>query len=270
MKNIHKIISAILIFTIISASGSFAQIDSEYDFFVFKAGVSHNFFDPQPGATSSKFLKSQYNEDFHLIPSSSYIGYTTGYQAGFIFNHDLRNNYTGIAIGVEYQSYGISAKYETEQKLYTLVEDMVVTNISIPAYFKISKIRKKGANMFPNQKYFYFGVEYNLNLSLSKIDEVGWSSTKSKTVLDKNQVVKSNYGLIFGFNYTIFNFQADYILGGFLNKTYEEKIEGESVKPYAKYQNNVFLIKTSIAIPLNPWTSKRYYTVEKKIRRLLK
>ena len=255
----------IIIIAVIFSLQSFAQWDSEYDFPVFRAGLNHSFFDAQPDSFAFKFLDSPFG-DMQLLPAS-YVGYTGGFHGGLHFNHDMENNYSGIGIGIEYTYYGISAKYETVNKNYSMIETHYVTSLVFPVYFKLGK------KMYRKQRYFFIGGQYYLNLNLSQVQEISWNQNKVATKLTDGQMMKSNYGILMGFNYMIFNFEAVYVLGGFMNKNYEKLnkySEQPVVKPYNSFPKGVFLLKTNISIPINPWSSRSYYSIERWIRRQLK
>ena len=89
--------------------------------------------------------------------------------------------------------------------------------------------------------------------------------------LDKDMLRKSNVSAIAGFNFMFFNFEANYVFGSFLSKSYTMDLaDGNSIKPYEGQPNHAIFIKAGITLPLNSWTPRKVYAIEMWFRRLLK
>ncbi len=255
--------SIIIVFIFIT-SFSFAQFNSEFDYFTLKLGAVHGLLDAQPDYYANKMIERNGNQ-YQLFPDSNFFGYTPGFYGTFLFNHDLQNDNVGLSVGFEYKMYGISAKYSTFNELYTLVESHYVSQVSVPFYIKYGK------KFYEPQKYFYLGGTFNYNLSLMKTEKVNFTENAKKIKLTTDMLSKSNFAVILGFNYMFFNLQADYVIGNFLSRNYEETYsDGSTGRPFEVQPRNYLIIRTGFTFPINSWTSRKWYMIETQIRRLLK
>jgi len=263
MKKIYLTI-IIIGFLFTSAFSQFGG-NEEYRYLSIKAGFTNSFLDNQPDSIGSKFLKSPYG-DIQLIPDKNYFGYTTGYYGSIHYNYDLESGNDGLVVGASYNSYGISAKYHTPNENYWLIENQYVSNVSFPVYIKLGK------DYYDKQFYVYAGGSYDMNILLRQTEEVGWKTDILNTELDKNMLLKKNISGIFGINYMFLNIEANYVFGGFLNKDYQLLLyDGQqTVKPFEKFPNKVLYIKAGLTIPLNSWTPRQIYSLEKWFRKVFK
>jgi hypothetical protein len=254
---------SIIIVFILFSTFSFSQWNSEFDYFTLKFGAVHSLLDAQPEFLEHKMLEIN-GDHYQLTPSSSYLGYVPGYYGSFLYNHDLQNDNVGLSVGLEYKMYGISAKYETVSG-NSLIENHKVSQVSIPFFIKYGK------QFYEPQRFIYFGAAYNYNLMLSKTQKVDFTETAINTELSNDRLNKSNISAFVGFNYMFFHIQAEYVFGNFLSKNYQETFnDGNSVKLYNGQPQNIILIKTGMAFPINSWTSRKWYAIETWVRRLLK
>ncbi len=253
---------------ILSASTVFAQWDSEYDYFSLKFGAVNTIFTGQPDTLVNKMLVAKNGYDqYRLFPDTGFnFNYVPGYYASFIYNHDLKNNNAGVSLGIDYRMYGTAANYYTESiPSYTYREVYKVAQISIPAYIRYGK------KFYETQKYVYGGFSFNYNLSAFISETVSYTEAGKTVEVDRDALKTSNVSLIGGFNFMFFNFEANYVLGGFLSKDYTMDLaDGTTITPYEGQPGGAFFIKTGLTLPLNSWTPRKIYAIEMWFRRLLK
>ena len=253
---------------IISSGALFAQWDSEYDYFSLKFGATNTLFTPQPDSLLNKmvYAKNGYDQ-YRLFPDTGFnFNYVTGYYGSFIYNHDLKNNNAGVSLGIDYRMYGTAANYYTASiPEYTYREVFKVSQISVPAYIRYGK------KFYETQKYIYGGFSFNYNFMISETQQVSYSTTPKNIEVSKEAIKTSNVSAIAGFNYMFFNFEANYVIGGFLSPDFEQELsDGSVVTPYSVQPKHAFFIKTGLTIPLNSWTPRKIYAIEMWFRRLLK
>lgn len=257
---------SILIFLILfSSTYGFSQFNSEFDYFTFKAGAIHTVFTPQPDTLPNKMVLAPNGID-HLqaFPDSGFhMNYSPGYYAGLYFNHDLQNDNLGISVGVEYKMYGITSHFYTIPD-HTLKEVNRVSSVSVPVYIKF------GQKFYEPQKYIYAGASISYNLFATKTEKVSYIEDARTTKIDNTHIRKTNVAAILGFNYMFFNVEANYVFGNFLSSDYTIGLGNYDVQPYAVQPKGVFYIKTGLAIPINSWTSRKWYAIEQWVRRLLR
>jgi len=255
---------SIIIGFIFITSYSYAQFNSEFDYFTLKLGAIHGILDAQPEHYANKMIEIK-GLQYQLFPDSNSFSYVPGFYGTFLFNHDLQNDNVGLSIGLEYKMYGISAKYSTFDDRYKLLESHYVSQVSVPFYIKYGK------DFYEPQKYVYIGGTYNYNLSLTKTEKLN-STEDTKTIkLSKDMLSKSNFAVILGFNYMFFNLQADYVMGNFLSRNFEETYDdGSTGRPFEVQPRNYLIIRTGFTFPINSWTSRKWYVIETQIRRILK
>ncbi|NPA68846.1 MAG: PorT family protein [Chlorobi bacterium] len=264
MKKSILIISLI----ILSSTVSFAQWDSEYDYFSLKFGATNTMFTSQPDTLLNKMLVAKNGYDqYQLFPETDFnLNYVPGYYASFIYNHDLKNNNAGVSLGVDYRMYGTAADYYTNSiPEYTYKETYKVSQIAVPVYIRYGK------RFYEKQKYIYGGVSFNYNISVYKTEEVSYTESSKNIDVTKDALKSANVSGIAGFNYMFFNVELNYVFGGFLSEDYTEIMDdGAEVTPYAGQPGSAFFIKTGITLPLNSWTPRKVYAIEMWFRRLLK
>jgi len=260
--------SIIIVIFILSSVVTFAQWNSEYDYFTLKFGATNTVFSGQPDTLLNKVLVAKNGYDqYRLFPDTGFnFNYVPGYYGSFIYNHDLKNNNVGVSLGIDYRMYGIASNYYTESiPEYTYREVYKVSQISVPAYIRYGK------KFYEKQKYIYGGISFNYNLFLSKTEQAGYSESGKTIEISKESLKKSNISAIAGFNYMFFNVEVDYIIGNFLSKDFTMDLaDGSTIKPYEGQPKNNLMIKTGISLPINSWTPRKIYAIEMWFRRLLK
>jgi hypothetical protein len=257
-----KILVLISIFTFFCGT-AFSQW--EFQYFVLKVGVNHHMLSPQPDTLNNYYLSTPVGE-MRLFPSETYMDYVPGINADLHFHLDFQNDKGGVVAGLQYFNYAISAKYENFNQQYFLYSTYRVNGVGIPLLVKF------GNDIFNDQRYFFFGVQYNLNIALQTVETTNWLTESTVVWAKDNQVIKSQPVFCFGFNYLVFNFELDYMPKNFLNPEYLKNVSSSDnpvyIKPYSFQPNNLFYFKTSLNIPLSPWTTKKNYTLHKIIKRL--
>lgn len=268
----------LIIFTIVVVciTAGFGQtrknkfLKDEYNYFSAKFGMSHSFLDKQPGTFQYKFIDAPLG-NMQLIPVNKYIGYTKALSGGATFTHDFRKIHTGIVIGVMYENYGISSKFQVlpEYGDYTVIEKHYVNAISIPFYIKFGhKYFKK--NMYDRMQFFYTGFNYNINKGVTKTEQSSWDqATIVKSSLDNAQK-RNNMVLVAGYNHGFLNFELKYVPGGFFNRNKEISLKNNTllVKPYSVEPKGVIYLTTSFVVPINVWTKNKSYDIAVFLRKI--
>ncbi|PID87996.1 MAG: hypothetical protein CSB06_02725 [Bacteroidia bacterium] len=256
---------AIFLFLCFGTFSALAQMNSEYNYFSIKAGAVHSIFHPTPEGYAQKVLENGEGDAYLVSPVKRLIAYVPGYYGSFLFNHDFRNDNLGASLGIEYKSYGISAKYETADKEMNVIEQHNVSQLSIPFYIKY------GRRFYDPQRYFYFGGSINYNIFATKTEKVSFTEVSRMTKIPGERLRKLNFSALVGFNYMFFHLEVNYMFGNFLSRGYMETLpNNEHVKPYEGQPKGSWLIRTGLTIPLNSWTSRKWYGFETWVRRLLK
>ena len=239
----------------------------EYKFWAMKIGMTHTFLDRQPEKFDYFFVK-RLTGDVKFVPADSYMGYVPGVYGGLYRNFDFHNNKNGLVFGLEVNNFGISSKYiaensSTEDPAY-LIESFKVTQGSFISYFKMW-------NNYNSMRYLYVGAKFDYNFLIYKTEQVSWDkSTVKRIQLDKTNVLNFNVTPVIGFNWSFFNFEVTYPIGGFLNTDAEKSLylNTVSVKPLSGQPKHIFIFRTSLSIPLNSWTSNAIYDIGPRMRRL--
>ncbi|RLD49708.1 MAG: hypothetical protein DRI94_10560 [Bacteroidetes bacterium] len=264
MKKLLIISSFLLLFSSIT----FAQWDSEYDYFSVKFGATNTIFSAQPDTLINKMLVAKNGFDhYQLFPDTGFnFNYAPGYYGSFIYNHDLKNNNVGVSLGIDYRMYGIVSNFYTNSiPEYTYREVYKISQVSVPVFIRYGK------KFYETQKYIYGGFSFNYNLLISETEQAGYSETAKTVEINKESLKKSNVSALAGFNYMFFNVELNYVFGNFLSKDYTlEMNDGSVIKPYEGQPNHAFFIKTGITLPINSWTPRKVYAIEMWFRRLLK
>ena len=254
------IVSLFVMFTALNVYSQYG----EYKYFSFKAGITHSLFNSQPEMNVNKFAITPIGS-MQLIPDSTYFSYVPGYFASLVFNYDLQNDNTGFMVGASFENFGLASKYHMAVGDRWVSDTYNVNRLSFPVLFKI------GRKIYKEQKYFFIGASYDMNLSLYKTESSSWNSIIKKVKLDKSMLVNNNYSIIGGFNFMFFNFQANYVLGSYLNKNYEVSLPNkQTTRPFTTYPRGLFLFQTSINVPINSWTTRKVYEIEVWFRKVFK
>ncbi len=253
---------------IISSGALFAQWDSEYDYFSLKFGATNTLFTPQPDTLLNKMLVAKNGYDqYRLLPDTGFnFNYEPGYYGSLIYNHDLKNNNTGVSLGIDYRMYGTASNYYTESiPKHTYREVYKISQVSVPAYIRYGK------KFYETQKYIYGGFSLNYNLFIVKTEKADYSTAPKTIEVSKEALKKANVSMIAGFNFMFLNFEANYVFGSFLSPDFEQKLnDGSTITPYSVQPKHAFFIKTGLTIPINSWTPRKVYAIEMWFRRLLK
>jgi hypothetical protein len=254
MKKAIAIILVIFYYSTIQAQ------QNEFNYFSLCIGMTHNIYSPQPtNDFTNKYLNSP-DGQLQLNPASSYFGYVPGYHGGLFFHYDFESDKGGIVVGLDYSNNGISAKYNSTNSNYWLLETQRIQSIGIPAFFKF------GSAIFDNQKYLFIGAQYNFNRQMKEISEVGWTSTQGFRKTSNDEFRSNNIMILLGFNIMFFKVEFDYYPKSFINIDYID--QATNYRPYSNQPDKLFFIKTSFNIPLSDWTTQKSYKISKFIRRL--
>jgi len=264
----------ILIFVFTNAGIAFSQW--EYQYFVLKLGVNHNFSSTKSSEVANKYLLTPAGH-MKLKPSSSSTNYVPGFTAGMNFHYDFQSDNAGIIFGAEFNRIGYKSKFETVDETnvvrskFTLTETYQMSTISFPVLLKL------GREMFDKQRYFFIGGQFNLNRKMQTIQQVDWKTEKGVVKALPDEILKNNIVLIAGFNYLVFNVQVEYMTKNFMNPAYiyfydvnntENPKDDIQYTPYSTLPKHLVFVRTSLNIPLSAWTTKKNYTVYKIWKRI--
>ncbi len=158
---------------------------SEYNYGAIKFGYSQGF-SPQPGFNKNKYLKTPLGE-MQLTPVSSYPGYMPGFFASYLYNIDFPTDNAGVVIGLEYNNYGIAAKYETVNGRYSMVEKHRINAIGVPVFLKF------GPKFYKKQKYAFLGAQFNFHINVSENQTPSWLNAASSIKLSPEEFNKSAF-----------------------------------------------------------------------------
>ena len=209
---------------------------SEYMYTALRFGMSHGY-SVQPVFNEFKYLNTPVG-DMQAIPSASFFAYVPGFVADLYYHFDFVTENAGIFVGLEYNYYGISSKYETKSGGYSAVEKNMTNSIGVPLAFKF------WPKLYKNQQYIYVGLKYSFNLTMSSVQKVSWEEAMAVEKIDAEQFRRSNFGFFLGFNYLVFNIQLDYVPGNLFNMDYID--ETVSPKPlYLGQPEKMFFISRS-------------------------
>lgn len=235
---------------------------SEYRFFGIKAGVTHNFSFPliENDYVLLKTPKGDMLKSFNIVPFT----YTPGANFSIIYNFDFKNDQAGVVFGAEFSNFGFSNSYRSLELNYVVTEAMRVTTLSIPVYLKF------GDNIYKNQLYGTFGLQYNMYLSTKVIQNANWNEMNYIGTVDKQASRTSSFSLIAGFNYNVYFLNLQFLTPNFIAKDYSTITEEGTVRPYQhiNFTNSLYLT-TGVNIPLTRWLTARNWTAE-QIRRFFK
>ena len=233
---------------------------SEYQYFSFKLGYNQGF-STQPGFNVNKYLSTPAGE-MQLTPVDSYLGYIPGFVANIFYHYDLPTDNAGVMVGLEYDNYGVSSKYETVNGIYNLIEQHRVNAIGIPLTFKI------GPKFYDKQTYGFLGAQFNYNLSMKVNQKVNWMDTPSSAKLTSDEFTNTTMAFFVGFNWMVLNIQFDYVPGTFFNKEYIVPGAATTITPYSTQADNMFFLKVSFHTPTNDWLGSQNYKLKRFLRKI--
>ena len=282
-KIMNRILFFLLCCTITLNHSVFAQ--SEYTFFTIRGGANHNLFSPQPTDFTPYVFMDTPSGHMAMYPSNSdalaskekYVDYSISQYAEMLYHYDLKNDKYGIVFGIQYSSTSFSNKYLArpgnfllqdvqatsiypQLADYWMIERFTVTSIGLPVFMKIGSQK----DFYLEQKYMYFGFQYNLNMKMFQVQEVGWNSKKNIKAAD-DLMKGGNVLLMLGYNYKIFSLEFDYMIGSLVKNNYvvNDIESGTIIQPYQNVPKRILGIKTSIHIPLSEWLLLKSYSAEK-------
>ncbi len=245
----------IIIFIIFANFSAYSQW--EFNYFVLKIGMNHHLLSAQPENSEAMFLHTV-EGDFQLHPDSAFFpDYVPGIQAGLNFHFDFTNDKGGIIIGAEYLNAGISSKYSTDNKKYSIIQTHRINSVSVPLLVKF------GNEIFNQQRYFTAGIRFNFNFGLNTIEQASWTDIKRTTYDDQLVFVNNNLVFVAGFNFLLFNMEFNFFPQTFLDKQYSTNLGSNTdkfiIQPYKYQPDNLMFIQTSLYIPLSSWTTSKSY-----------
>jgi len=237
----------------------------EFQYFVLKVGVNHQMYSNQPDTLNNFYINTPEGE-MRAFPSEKFLDYVPGINAALHFHLDFQNDNGGLVAGIEYFNFGFSSKYNNFNAEYSLISTKRIHGVGLPLMLKF------GREIFNDQKYFFGGVQYNINLSLQTTETLNIYTESKNTWAKDIQFLKSQPIFCVGFNYMIFNIELDYMPKNFLNSEYTYNAGTSDfpamIRPYSGQPKNLFFLKTSLNVPLSPWTTKKNYTLHKIVKRL--
>lgn len=265
------------IFIVLVCQVPFLQAQWEYQYFSVRFGLNHNLLSPQPGDFQYRELQTPYG-NIKLYPdnseNSNYFYYGADFTADLLFHYDFEGDNLGFAIGAQYSTNGLGAKYVTniedlidddrynvtDPKSYELIEKYRIHSIGFPLIFKF------GSDIYEKQCYFYVGAQYNLNMNFTQIQTVNWLEDERYVKKGLSDGLKKGNILAFaGFNYLVFNFEVGMMPGSFFDEDYTDS-DGFAI--YESQGKNIFYIKTCISIPISEWLVLNSWQAEKLRRKL--
>jgi len=260
MKNILLLISIL----ILSINTSFGQW--EYTYFSLKLGLTSTYLTPQQTTAPYLLLKNE-NGNFEKIFTAKEKGINPEYNfknrpfGEIQINYDFASNKGGLIGAVNYTSFTISQNFylENSQKIQ-LTRDLTIHSIGIPVILKLGK------GIFDYQRYFFGGIQFNLNRALTITEAAAWSDKKYSQSVTNNQFVNQNFQFILGYNYLIFNIEADYLPGSFLNQNY---LDENQIAIFSSQKKDILYFKFSLTLPFTPWLSIKNYQLYKLKRKII-
>ncbi len=253
----------LLILLVISSLHLFSQW-GEFNYFVIRLGVTHQFLNPAPLSSNGLFINS-YEGDRYLIPDTNkFLKYNGGFNVGLDFHFDWHNDMGGFIIGAEYYNFSVTNKFVSASSDDYILRTLTIHSVSFPIFVKF------GYEIFNLQRYAFLGARFNWNLQLDISEEASWNS-ELRTQSHRDQIMHQyNYVIMGGINFLFFNVEADFFPQTFLNKNYQINVGTETnpyiIKPFASYPNTYFVISTSIYIPLSPWATTRSYFLNRLLK----
>lgn len=235
----------------------------EYAYFVFDAGLIHNFTGPKPDSINNTFVNTPDGE-YQLYTKTdaqpnNYMPYAFGYYAGLDFHYDLKSDNGGIVIGAKYTVNSFKYQYVTLNEIYGISQQLNAYSFSIPVYIKAGK------KIFKEQKYLFFGGQYNYHLHLKEIQQPNWTGQNSVRWGTAAEITEASASYFAGFNYYTFRMQVEFTKRPFFNSLY---VNANDIPIYSSSKGNYIFIKTSFTMPLNDWIFLISWKAEQMRRKL--
>lgn len=258
MKKVYLLAVVLLSYVTIFAQAGL----KEYRYFGIKFGLSSNIsmaFKNNPNI----LIKSPYGD--LLKNYSGNITYTPGGNFEFIYNVDSKNNKTGFVLGLNFDYMGFRYNYISDTLNYKASEQYRTMVVGIPLVLKYGT-----SNIYKNQLYTTFGIQYNIYLMQQTLQKASWSSSTYIANIPRDAATFGSIALLAGFNYNIYFIKFQYITKNFVNTKYTTNLQEGIVQPYQHINatNNIYLT-IGVNIPLTRWLTTRSWTAE-QIRRFLK
>ncbi len=253
------------IFIILLLCISYTSIaQSEYRYLSLRISSSHNI-DANFSDPSYLFLQTPVGQMPLLQKAVEYqnkahFHYGIGFSAGLLYHIDLKKDKLGFVLGVEYASNGWQAKYFTDNPSYWVLYQYRSSTIKFPLFLKFGK------DVYRNQGYGFIGAQFNYNLSVTETQSVPWENKVFIHKLEAFHFNQSTVSGIVGFNFNVFNFELEYVLGGVLNTSY---INTDKFSLYDHFPKHNLFIKAGFVFPFSRWLFMRSWTAEKFRRRIL-
>ncbi len=236
------------------------SIASEFSYVGLRIGVS-NGFSAQPKFNANKYLITPVGE-MQAQPAEKYLGYVPGFVADIYYHADFSEN-IGIFIGLEYNHYGMSSKYETKYGEYSAIEKNMVNAIGVPLAFKYGPKKI----FYDEQAYIYAGLKYSFTLNMVSVQKANWLDATAKAKVPSVEIERTNLGLFFGINYKIFNLQLDYLPNNFLNI---DNLSSSGYQTALGQPDKLFFVSAAISTPMNGWLGTKNRKVKMFFRKVRK
>jgi len=234
---------------------------NEYRYFSIRTGLSHNYNFFSNNNNTQILLRTEYGD---MMKTTRGINYIPGVYFDLNYHIDMKSDKYGIVIGLETQNNGFSYKYISTSGAYKLTDQFRVQAIGLPIYFKFG-----GRNIYINQQYVFFGVQYNYYLVSENIQKASWMNKKYYHALSAEERKNSGVAAILGFNFFIYNFQVELWTTNYVFPGYSETAGLHNIvyTPYSNIPKFNYFIKTGINVPLNRWLTTKSWRAE-RIRRM--
>ncbi len=246
---------------------------NEYMYFAIRVGVS-NAFSSQPTKDPQRYIYAPAEKDvvlpeMQLQPAPSFLGYVPGAKVSLLYHFDFAGDVSGIFTGVDYNFTGISSKFETLDKQFSIVETYRMHMIGVPLALKY------GADIWDTQRYLYAGGQINYIASMFTMESVSWGESKGRE-LEPTEFNKTVFSFFVGFNWKILNVQFDFYPKSVFNQNYEiqteykfPSVDKKGAKKVVLHPNEgqvdkFFKLSVSVNLPYG-WLSERSF----KMRRML-
>lgn len=252
------------IIVLVFITDSFAQKGkgNEYKYFGIKVFATHNIATPAV-ANNYVLLNSEYGDLMKI--NNSVIEYSPGGGMSIIYNFDSKNDKSGFVLGIDIQNIGFTQHFKAEELNLKVTNTYRTTQIGVPIFIKYG-----GSNIYKNQSYVTFGLQFNYFTTIVNIQRSNWNAQPFIDLMDRERIRTSNIALLLGFNTNIYFINIQYLTNNFINPKYTTSIfEEGTIKPQKEvsFMNNIY-IQTGVNIPLTRWLTARNWTAE-KVRRFL-
>ncbi len=218
-----------------------SQAQWEYSYFSLRTGANLSYITPQQTTAPYLLMKNQ-EGNYQKLFAAKELGLEPIYNfraRPFIelqFNYDFVNDKGGIVSGLNYNSFTLSQNfYLKNNSTPQFTRDITIHSIGIPLYVKFGK------GIFDLQRYFFGGVQLNLNKQITVKQSTAWSDQVYIENYTSDHFINRNIQFIFGFNYMIFNVEIDYQPVNFLNKDY---VNNDKIAIYSAQKDDILYLKT--------------------------